>query len=138
VTPSGEPTLAGLTARLEADVERVAGRVRGLSLPRLARPLPPYGTVADAARRAAQLLAECAQGAEERGRERAPAWREVPRLPDHVVGDQVAVTGHDAVAALRAVGDAATPVWSRAGRRPAGEVAAEVLAAMRETRLAID
>jgi hypothetical protein len=134
----GEAGLADLTARLAADVERVEDRVRGLSLPRLARALPPYGTVADAARRVAQLLADCAQGVEERERDVAPRWRELPRLPDHVVGDQVAVTGRDAVAALRGVDDGGASVWTRAGRRPVTEVAAEVLAAMRETRLAID
>jgi hypothetical protein len=90
---SGAPDLA-------AAVQRVADRLRSLSDARLARPLPPHATRADAAHALAQQLADtCAR------LEGVPA-RPVPRLHDLAVGDQVAVTGHDLVAA--AGGDCTT------------------------------
>jgi hypothetical protein len=53
-------------------------------------------SVADAARDLAQQLADLAADAEARPR------RPVPRLGDHAVGDQVAVTGNDLVTLARA------------------------------------
>jgi hypothetical protein len=106
---------------LSAEVTRVSERLRTLGLARLARPLEPAGrstpepsrspapgdvpgvepgascpSVADAAHELAQRLADLAADAE--GRARLP----VPRLGDHAVGDQVAVTGHDLVSLARA------------------------------------
>jgi hypothetical protein len=82
--------------RLGREVERLADRLRTLSDVRLARALPPYASRADAARAVVQLLADGAAGLEGR------PVREVPRLPDLAVGDQVAVTGTDLVVAAAA------------------------------------
>ncbi|MBA3618713.1 MAG: hypothetical protein H0W56_03810 [Acidothermales bacterium] len=124
------------TRRVAADIERLADRLRRLSPARLTQPLPPYGTCADAGRLAAQLLADTAQGIEERDGSAAPSWRTVPSLPDHVVGEQVAVTGHDLLAALSGLA-LDVPVWTRQGRRPATEVLAEAAASLRTLKLAV-
>ena len=87
------------TAELAQEVERLADRLRTLSDVRLAKPLPPYASRADAARAVVQRLADAAAVLEGR------PVREVPRLPDLAVGDQVAVTGADLVVAARATGD---------------------------------
>ena len=85
-------------------MERLSDRLRSLSDVRLARPLPPHASRADAAHALAQLLADGAARLEE-----GPA-RAVPRLHDLAVGDQVAVTGHDLVAAaLATLATAAAP-----------------------------
>ena len=106
---------------LSAEVTRVSERLRTLGLARLARPLELAGrstpepsrslapgdvtrvelgasspSVADAAHELAQRLADLAADAESRPRVM------VPRLGDHAVGDQVAVTGHDLAALARA------------------------------------
>lgn len=131
-----EPTEEGwgpLREELAADVRRVADRLRSLSQARLAAPVPPHATRADAARQAAAVLATAAQGVEERARPTEPAWRTLPALADFAVGDQVAVTGQDLVAAAAGVA-ADAPVWAPGGRRRAGDVvaeAAEVLSAVR-------
>ncbi len=122
--------------RVAADVERLADRLRRLSPARLSQPLPPYGTRADAGRFAAQLLADAAQGIEERDGSAAPRWRTVPSLPDHVVGEQVAVTGHDLLAALHGLAPD-LPVWTQQGRRPATEVLAEAADSLRTLKLAV-
>jgi hypothetical protein len=122
--------------RLAADVERLADRLRRLSPARLAQSLPPYGTRADAGRLAAQLLADAAQGIEERKGAAAPSWRTVPPLPDYTVGDQVAVTGHDLLTALSGLSPD-VPVWTREGRQPAGEVLTEAADALRDLKLAV-
>lgn len=77
--------------RLALEVRRVADRLRSLSLTRLAAPLPPYASRADAGHALAQRLADAAAGLEGHPR------RAVPRLGDESVGDQVAVTGADLV-----------------------------------------
>jgi hypothetical protein len=82
-------------AELADQVARLADRLRSLSDVRLGAGLPEGGSRADAARRLAQQLADAA--AELAGEPR----RELPRLDDLVVGDQVAVTGTDLVDALR-------------------------------------
>ncbi|MGH8868815.1 MAG: hypothetical protein ACRDYU_12540 [Actinomycetes bacterium] len=140
MSPGAWPEAADLPAqrdRLAADVARLSQRLRGLGLPRLAQDLHPYGTRGDAGHRAAQVLADLAHGVEDRNDPSAPRWREVPRLSDASIGDQVAVTGHDAVAAV-----AGTPpeaeVWTRAGRSPVSEAVADALAELRTLRLAID
>lgn len=80
----------------------MARRLRVLSPRRLGESLSPYDrTVAEVGHDLAQLLADVAAAAEA-GQE-PPVWRDVPRIGDHAVGDQVAVCGHDAVRALRAV-----------------------------------
>jgi hypothetical protein len=89
-----------LAADLAEQVGRLADRLRSLSDVRLRAALPGAGSRADAAHRLAQQLADAAAGL---GGEPV---RPVPRLDDLVVGDQVAVTGADLLAALdRAAGD---------------------------------
>ena len=124
---------ADLRAGLEADLLRVGDRMSGLSAAQLAAPVPPYGSRADAARRAAGVLSVAAQGVEARAGEREPAWRPLPVLADFAVADQVAVVGHDLAQAVSDV-DPGTVVWAPGGPRSALEVltdAAEVLAATR-------
>jgi hypothetical protein len=87
-------------ADLEADVRRVAERLRTLSEAQLAAEAPPYPTGATGGRAVAQVLADAAQGLEERDSGVEPLWRELPALSDFAVGDQVAVTGHDLLAQL--------------------------------------
>ncbi|MDQ1624647.1 MAG: hypothetical protein QOJ49_145 [Actinomycetota bacterium] len=132
----GTPGWAGpVRDALSAEVERTADRLRSLSEARLAAAVPPYASRAGAGRAAAQALAVAAQGIEERAGDAPPRWRTVPELSDFAVGDQVAVTGHDLLAALaEGPAAAAEPVWSPGGPRPIGAVvaeAAELLAAVR-------
>ena len=120
-----------LLLELGRDIERVADRLRGLSEARLAAAAPPHASRAAAARATAQVLADAAAGLEAGGG--LPLWRELPVLVDLSAGDQVAVTGHDLLAAA---GSAAPddPVWARHGRRTAHDVladAADDLAALR-------
>ena len=123
-------------ADLRIEVDRLADRLRSLSDTRLARPLPPHASRADAAHALAQALAEADQGVEQRTDPQPPAWRRLPRLHDFAVGDQVAVTGHDLVRAAEGL-DPATPVWAPGGRRPLGGLLAELAAALRELRQAL-
>lgn len=117
-------------------------RLRGLSAPRLAQQVPGYATRAVAGRAAARLLADLAAGVEGRESDTPPLWRLLPSLHDLAVGDQIAVTCADAVAAVAALADspsgAGEPIWTHAGRRSAAEAAEAVLAELREIRLAID
>ena len=80
--------------RLEAQLERTVDRLRTLGLARLAASFEPEPTRADAARGVAQRLADLAAELESR------EPRTLPRLTDAAVGDQVAVCGHDLLAAL--------------------------------------
>ncbi len=82
--------------RLEADLHRTVDRLRTLGLARLGASFAPEPTRADAARDVAQRLADLAADLEGEPR------RTVPRLGDAVVGDQVAVCGHDLLAAAGA------------------------------------
>lgn len=69
--------------QLDELAARVADRLRSMSLTRLAR------GAADDAHSAAQLLADIAADAEGLPR------RQLPRLGDETLGDQVAVVSHD-------------------------------------------
>jgi len=120
-------------AEIEADVRRVAERLRTLSEAQLAAEAPPYPSRAAGGRAVAQTLADAAQALEERDSGAEPRWRDVPALSDFAVGDQVALTGQDLLTALDSAGREET-VWARGCRRTAGEVAADVaghLAALR-------
>ena len=88
--------------RLEADLRRTVDRLRTLGLARLGASFEPEPTRADAARDVAQRLADLAADLEGRPR------RTVPRLADSAVGDQVAVCGHDLLAAVAASPPSAT------------------------------
>ncbi|MGH8970782.1 MAG: hypothetical protein ACRDV1_12630 [Actinomycetes bacterium] len=124
---------AQLRVGLAADVRRVAERFRGLSEARLLAELPPHGSRAAAGRHAVRVLADAAQGLDARDAPTEPTWRPVPELSPFAVGDQVAVTGQDLLAALDAVGPEEA-VWGPGGRRTARDLvtdAAETLAALR-------
>lgn len=104
---SGDDAWQPLRAQLAADVRRVADRLRSLPLARLdAPPAPPdgdapaYASRAAAAREVAEVLAAAAARLEATGARRAPTLRRLPELRPHAAGDQVAVTGHDLLAAL--------------------------------------
>ena len=88
-------------AELERLVERLAEHLRRLPESRLRRHRPELGeaTAADAAHALAQWLADTA-AALAADESPAPPPR-VPRLSDLAVGDQVAVTGAELVAAAR-------------------------------------
>ena len=87
--------VAQTAAGVAADVRRVADRLRSLSQARLAAPCGGYPSAADAGRAVAQSLADAAAALE------GEPIRLLPRLSDFAVGDQVAVTGHDLLAALQ-------------------------------------
>ncbi len=99
--------LAALGEGLGADVRRVSERLRHLSQARLAAAVPPYSSAAGAGRAAAQAMADAAAVLEsyvaDPGSAGLPpgAPRELPVLSDFAVGDQVAVTGGDLLAAIR-------------------------------------
>ena len=121
---------------LERGVGALAERFRTLSEAKLAGSLPPHGSRAAAGRHLAQLLADAALGVAGRQAAGPPAWREVPELDPFAVGDQIAVTGYDLVAALAGVAEA-EQVWTRQGRRPAGDVTAAALDAVKWLRQAV-
>ena len=108
-------TLAGVPddqrTGLAADVRRVSDRLRTLSAARLSAPPgpsvaggPDHPSRAGAGRHAAQLMADAAADLEAAVEGVPPERRTLPVLPDLAVGDQVAVTGHDLLAALDAAG----------------------------------
>lgn len=93
-----------LRSELAADVRRVADRLRSLSQTRLAGPpapseagFPDHPSRAAAARAAASALAGAAATLE------GIAAPPLPELGDFAAGDQVAVTGHDLLAAMTAI-----------------------------------
>lgn len=91
-------------ALLGREIDRVVDRLRSLGPNRLAAG-GAVVSVADEAHRLAQLLADAAAGFADEDRP-DETRRNVPRLGDHAVADQVAVTGRDlldALAARRAV-----------------------------------
>jgi hypothetical protein len=134
---------APLAEELAADVRRVADRLRTLSAARLAGPpappedgMPPYRSRAQAARGAAQAMADAAAALESAaaGGVGSLGWRPLPELADFAAGDQVAVTGHDLLAALKLVSPD-EEVWfgahDRAPARLGVEQAARLLADVR-------
>jgi hypothetical protein len=133
---------APLADELAADVRRVADRLRTLSAARLAGPpappedgMPPYRSRAQAGRAAAETMANAAAALE------AAAvgggwveWQPLPELADFAVGEQVAVTGHDLLAALTLVSpekDVWFGVHDRAPARLGVDQAARLLADVR-------
>lgn len=81
---------------VEVELRRVVDRLRSLSVDRLARPAPPWPSAVAGAHATAQRLADLAAGLEGGPR------RAVPTLRAGGAGDQVAVTGHDLLAAAAA------------------------------------
>ena len=93
-------------------------------------------------RPALQLLADTAQGIELRQAKTPPSARTVPVLPAAALADQVAVLGHDLVAAATACtggtdGGPDPAVWSGGTRAPLGEVLAAVSADLTALRRAL-
>lgn len=121
---------------LAGEVRRLADRLRTMSDVRLRQPLTPELTRASAVLDVAQSLAEAAQGIEERAAAREPAWRVLPDAGVLALGDQVAVTGQDLVAAVADLGPAEL-VWSRSGPRPPDDVLTELVGAVRALRRAL-
>jgi hypothetical protein len=106
------------TDPLTEAVSRLAAFYRALPQSKLLGPLPDGSSRAEAGHRLASLLAAFGQGVEERASDVAPAWRELPFDGPFIVGDQIAVTGHDLVVGLRALGGEMDElVWSAAGGR---------------------
>jgi hypothetical protein len=103
---------------------------------RLAQPFAGAGTRASAALDLAQLLADAAQGIEERDCDLPPVSRVVPDVGVFALGDQVAVTGTDlVVAAGRAGADA--EVWAVGQRVLLAVALARAVEAVRALRLAL-
>jgi hypothetical protein len=92
----------------------------------------PFATRADAARSLGRELAAVTQGIEEAASAAAPAWRELPDVPDLVVGDQLAVLAEDLRRAL-ASGPPAE-VWTPDGRAPLPDVIRDLLATAQQVR----
>ncbi|HET8615419.1 MAG TPA: hypothetical protein VFL94_07825 [Actinomycetales bacterium] len=90
-------------AKLERELDRVLGRLRGLSLERLQRPDASGASPAARTNECSQHLADLA--AEASGRDRRP----LPVLAPHGAADQLAVVAHDVLAEgdERTIADAA-------------------------------
>jgi len=103
------------------------------------RRMPPgrlrSGGRVEAARALARALATAVQGVEQARSLERPAWRDLPDVPDLVVGDQLAVLATDLQLALAAGPPA--EVWTPAGRAPSSAVLAELLAKIAETNQAL-
>lgn len=113
-----DSTWGSLPGEIAADVRRVADRLRTLSPARLAAPpappplhFPAYESCAQAGRAAANALARAAQTLEAAAEGQPRRLRDLPTLSPFAVGDQVAVAGHDLLAAVALVGPD-TRVWT--------------------------
>ena len=104
------------TEPLADALSRLASVFRALPQSKLLGLLPDGRSRAAAGHELAVLLARAGQGVEERERGVAPDFRDVPFDGPFVVGDQIAVTGHDLVAGLRGLGGSVL-VWGPDGRR---------------------
>jgi len=109
--------------RLQADLTRTVDRLRTLGLARLEADFAPEPTRADAARRVAQHLADVTADLE--GRPRRP----LPVLGVQASGDQLAVVGHDLLAATSEPGNSTVPSDLRTDRVGSADVDAVVLEA---------
>ena len=115
------------TEPLADAVSRLASVFRALPQSKLLGKLPDGRSRAVAGHGLAVLLARAGQGVEERDRDVAPVFRDVPFDGPFVVGDQIAVTGHDLVAGLRGL-EASAVVWGPDGHRePVGTVVEMVM-----------
>lgn len=116
------------------ELARLAAAFRSMPQSKLFGVLPDGRTRAQGGHQLAMLLAATGQGIEQRAATGTPNWRQLPFDGPFVVGDQIAVTGHDLLAGLRALGDPREPVWSPQGRRVA---AADSVAAALEAAAAL-
>ncbi len=78
---------------LAVELDRVVEQLRSMPLTKLAAPWPPFPSRAASARALAQQLADAAADVS------GEPHRVVPDVGDAAVGDQVAVTGADLLAA---------------------------------------
>jgi hypothetical protein len=127
-------------SELAADVGRVADRLRSMSQARLEGQvapgdddLPSWGTRAQAGREMANCLSEVAASLESAAvGESRQGHRGMPELHVFAAGDQVAVGGHDLLAAMELVAPD-TEVWFEHPRpaRDAVEHAQRLLADLR-------
>ncbi len=111
---------SGDLAALSAAVRDVADRIGRLPQSRLL-------TRAAGGLDLAQHFADAAAGIEARAATVAPRPRAVPTLSVFAVGDQVAVTGGDVLAAADGL-DPTEPVWHDGERRALAEVLAQLQA----------
>lgn len=113
------------TDSLTQAVIHLAATYRALPQSKLLALLPDGRSRAQAGYRFAALLAAFGQGVEERALDVPPAWRSLPFDGEFVVGDQIAVTGHDLVAGIAGLDDLDELVWTVGGERvTAGELLA--------------
>jgi len=111
------------TDPLTRAVALLAASYRTLPQSKLLGLLPDGCSRAEAGHRFAALLAALGQGVEERALAGPPTWRELPFDGAFIVGDQIAVTGHDLVAGMRGLADLDELVWAvEGGRIRAGEL----------------
>ena len=129
-----------LRAELEEDVRRVSDRLRSLSATRLAgAPTSPavdgpgHVSRAAAGRAAAAELAAAALALELVAGQGPPHPPQLPTLSDFAVGDQVAVTGHDLLAAMDLVSPDAVAATAT-GTAPAADVVRHAAAVLADVR----
>jgi hypothetical protein len=116
-----------LRSELTADVGRVSDRLRSMSQARLAGMpappeggFPPYAGRAHAGRGVATEMAHVARCLEAAAAGAPlPPWLPMPVLSDFAAGDQVAVAGHDLIAALDLVGPGDDVWFTELGHGPA-------------------
>jgi hypothetical protein len=116
-------------SELAADVGRVSDRLRSMSRARLEglvapgdEAMPPWGTRAQAGRAMGSRMSDLAVALEATAEARPyPGHRGMPELSVFAAGDQVAVGGHDLLAAMALVDPEAVVVMGEDERRPARE-----------------
>lgn len=113
------------TDSLTQAVTRLSAMYRALPESKLLGRLPDGRSRAEAGHRFAALLATFGQGVEERVRDVPPTWRRLSFDGHFVVGDQIAVVGHDLAAGIEGLADLDELVWTAEGARvTAGELVA--------------
>jgi hypothetical protein len=125
-----------------ADVRRVANRLRQLSEAQLGSPpapptegFPAYRSRAQAGRAAAQVLADAAAALEAAaGSGRGADTPPLPQISPFAVGDQVAVTGHDLLAAMAPVRPGTSVSTGSYRRVPASTAVADAARVLADVR----
>lgn len=128
-----------LTEVLTAELTRLAEGYRRLPHSKFALRLEPYGDRAQAGHWLAAQVTMVAQGTEHWDSPEPPVWHDLPTLGVFALGDQIAVVGHDLVAAYRALKDPReTFIWTPGnGRVPAEKAMAAVLESTTALRKAL-
>jgi hypothetical protein len=114
---------------LADELRRVTDLFRRMPHSKFQQKLEPYGDRSSAGAWLASQLAALAQGTEEWDSPEAPRWRRMPDVGAFALGDQIAVVGHDLLAAFDALPEMnETQVWTPGdGRVPAEKALAAVL-----------